>query len=225
MSRLRISQVAEQANVNIETIRYYERFGLMPEVPRAESGYRLFPTEIVERIKFIKRAQELGFTLKEIRKLLSVSDGTEYDCNDIRKFAVSKIDEIKQKILDLEKIKTVLHDLSKECPACGSLNDCPILLNFKDGGNKMAKRIIEVFTAGCHVCEKAVNEIKALACPNCEVVIYDLNKKCESGECVAKAKEYGIESLPAVAINGKLVSCCANRGIDIEALKKAGLGQ
>jgi len=89
----------------------------------------------------------------------------------------------------------------------------------------MAKRLIEVFTAGCYVCEKAVNEIKALACPNCEVKVYDLNKKCETGECEVKAKEYGVNSIPAVAIDGKLISCCTNRGIDIEALKTAGLGQ
>lgn len=225
MSGLKIGQVAEQANVNIETIRYYERFGLISQVQRAESGYRLFPNEIVERIKFIKRAQELGFTLTEIKKLLSVTDGEEYDCNDIRQFALQKIYEVEQKILDLEKIKATLHDLSIQCPANGSTDSCPILLKFRDGGNKMAKRIIEVFTAGCCVCEGAVKEIQALAYPNCEVIIYDLNKKCATGECEVKAKEYGIQSLPAVAIDGKLVSCCSNRGIDIEALKKAGLGQ
>lgn len=89
----------------------------------------------------------------------------------------------------------------------------------------MAKRLIEVFTAGCYVCENAVKEIKALACPNCEVKVYDLNKKCDTNECENKAKQYGINSVPAVAIDGKLVDCCSNRGIDIEALKRAGLGQ
>ena len=163
MSGLKIGQVAERANVNIETIRYYERFGLMPEVPRTESRYRLFPVEIVERIKFIKRAQELGFTLTEIKKLLSVSDGEEYDCYDIRQFALQKIDEVEQKIFDLEKIKATLHNLSIQCPANGPTDNCPILLKLKDGGNKMAKRKIEVFTAGCCVCESAVKEIQALA--------------------------------------------------------------
>lgn len=89
----------------------------------------------------------------------------------------------------------------------------------------MAKRLIEVFTAGCYICEKAIKEIKANACPNCEVKIYDLNKKCDTNECEIKAKQYGINSIPAVAIDGKLVDCCSNRGIDIEVLKRAGLGQ
>lgn len=89
----------------------------------------------------------------------------------------------------------------------------------------MAKRLIEVFTAGCYVCDNAIKQVKELACPNCEVIVYDLNKKCDTNECETKAKQYGINSVPAVAIEGKLVDCCSNRGIDIEALKRAGLGQ
>ncbi|OLN31416.1 thioredoxin family protein [Desulfosporosinus metallidurans] len=87
------------------------------------------------------------------------------------------------------------------------------------------KRLIEIFTAGCYICENAVKEIKTLACPNCEVKVYDLNKKCDTNECVEKAEQYGVKSVPAVAINGKLVDCCSNRGIDYETLKRAGLGQ
>lgn len=89
----------------------------------------------------------------------------------------------------------------------------------------MAKRLIEVFTSGCYVCDNAVKQIKELACPNCQVVVYDLNKKCDTNECEDKAKKYGIQSVPAVAIDGKLVDCCKNKGIDIEILKAAGLGQ
>ncbi|MGE6718315.1 thioredoxin family protein [Peribacillus frigoritolerans] len=89
----------------------------------------------------------------------------------------------------------------------------------------MAKRLIEVFTAGCSVCEGAVQQVKDLACSNCEVVVYDLNKKCDTNECETKAKAYGVKSVPAIAINGKLVDCCSNNGIDIDALKAAGLGQ
>lgn len=87
------------------------------------------------------------------------------------------------------------------------------------------KRLIEIFTAGCYICENAVKEIKTLACPNCEVKVYDLNKKSDTNECVEKAEQYGVKSVPAVAINGKLVDCCSNRGIDYETLKRAGLGQ
>lgn len=82
-----------------------------------------------------------------------------------------------------------------------------------------------MFTAGCSVCEGAVQQVKDLACDNCEVVVYDLNKKCDTLECEAKAKEYGVKSVPAVEINGKLVDFCNNNGINIDALKAAGLGQ
>jgi len=87
------------------------------------------------------------------------------------------------------------------------------------------KRKIEVFTAGCSVCDETVEQVKAAACPSCEVIVYDLNKGCETDECRQKAKEYGIKSIPAVAINGKLASCCCNQSVDIDVLKQAGLGQ
>ncbi|MEW2059062.1 glutaredoxin [Streptomyces griseus] len=89
----------------------------------------------------------------------------------------------------------------------------------------MAKRLIEVFTAGCSVCEDAVRQVKDLACDNCEVVVYDLNKKCDTLEWEEKAKAYGVKSVPAVAINKKLVDYCMNNSIDIETLKAAGLGK
>jgi hypothetical protein len=89
----------------------------------------------------------------------------------------------------------------------------------------MAKRKIEVFTAGCYVCDGVVKKIKELTCPNCEVIVYDLNKKCETNECEDKAKQYGIKSVPAVAISGKLIDCCTNKGVDFETLKRADLGQ
>lgn len=88
----------------------------------------------------------------------------------------------------------------------------------------MAKRKIEVFTAGCPVCDKAVKLVKSLACPSCEVVVYDLNKGCKTNECREKAEAYGIQRLPAVAANGSLVDCCKQGGIDAAALKAAGIG-
>ncbi len=87
------------------------------------------------------------------------------------------------------------------------------------------KRKIEVFTAGCPVCEETVKQVQDAACPSCDVIVHDLNKGCETNVCRDKAKEYGVKSVPAVAIDGKLASCCTNNGVDIEALKQAGLGQ
>lgn len=87
-----------------------------------------------------------------------------------------------------------------------------------------SKRKIEVFTAGCPICDEAVAKVKKAACPSCDVIVYDLNKGCETNECRDKAKEYGIKSVPAVVIDGKLADCCSGKGIDVESLRQAGLG-
>lgn len=87
------------------------------------------------------------------------------------------------------------------------------------------KRKIELFTAGCAVCEPVVEMINSMACSSCEVVIYNLSQPCDTNECLEKVKTYGIKSLPAIAVNGKLLSCCQGKGISVEELKNAGIGQ
>ncbi|MBO6794407.1 thioredoxin family protein [Cyclobacterium plantarum] len=87
------------------------------------------------------------------------------------------------------------------------------------------KRQIEVFTAGCPVCEPTVKTVKEMACDSCEVTVYDLVKQCDDKVCVDKMKEYNITSLPAVAVNGKLLACCQNRGVSKEELAAAGIGK
>lgn len=87
------------------------------------------------------------------------------------------------------------------------------------------KRKIELFTAGCTVCEPVVEMVKAMACSSCEVVIYNLTQPCETKECLEKVKTYGIKALPAIAVDGKLLSCCQNKGISAEELQKAGIGK
>jgi hypothetical protein len=87
------------------------------------------------------------------------------------------------------------------------------------------KRKIEVFTAGCSVCSPVVDMVKSMACSDCEVIVYNLAEPCESKECIDKAKAYGIKALPAVAVNGKLLSCCQNKGVSEAELRNAGIGQ
>lgn len=87
------------------------------------------------------------------------------------------------------------------------------------------KKQVEIFTAGCYVCDDVVKQVQALACSNCEITVYDLNQKCETNDCEDKAKQYGVRSVPAVAINGQLVDCCQGGGVDFDALRAAGLGQ
>lgn len=90
---------------------------------------------------------------------------------------------------------------------------------------KKSKRKIEVFTAGCPVCEPVVEMVKSLTCSDCEVTIYNLQQPCDTKECIDLAKTYSVKALPAVAVNGKLLSCCQNNGITEKALRNAGIGE
>ncbi|MBD81450.1 MAG: glutaredoxin [Crocinitomicaceae bacterium] len=87
------------------------------------------------------------------------------------------------------------------------------------------KRQIEIFTARCPVCEPVVKTVKEMACDSCEVTVYNLVEQCDDKVCVDKMKKYNINSLPAVAVNEKLLSCCQNRGVSKEELAAAGIGK
>jgi MerR family mercuric resistance operon transcriptional regulator len=122
-----MSRLARLGGVNLETIRYYEREGLLPRPPRTRSGYRIFPSAAAQRLRFIKRAQQLGFSLSEIRELLAlrVKQGTKRD--QIRARADAKIADIEQKIQTLTAMKRALAQLTTQCSGCGPISECPIL--------------------------------------------------------------------------------------------------
>jgi MerR family transcriptional regulator, mercuric resistance operon regulatory protein len=125
--RYRISELAEKCGVNKETIRYYERVGLLSEPSRTNAGYRMFSEGSVNRIKFIKRMQDLGFTLAEIAKLLGVVDKDDERCIDMYNFVVNKIEEVQTRIGDLKMIEQMLFNLKERCPNEKSLYECPII--------------------------------------------------------------------------------------------------
>ncbi len=124
---LTTGQVAKHAKVNVETIRYYERRGLIPEPPRRESGYRQYSTKTVDRIRFIKHAQELGFSLKEIQELLSLRLDPSTPAIEVRKKTEAKVRDIEEKIDALQKIKHSLLHLIGQCDGHGTVDDCPII--------------------------------------------------------------------------------------------------
>lgn len=127
METLTTSEVAAQAGVNIETVRYYERRGLLPEPPRRASGYRQYEPEHVARIRFIKRAKELGFTLAEIADLLSMRAAPHASTAPVRQHTRAKIREIDQKIEDLQRIRATLVALMDACDETLTTRECPIL--------------------------------------------------------------------------------------------------
>ena len=124
---LKIGEVAERGGVNLQTIRYYERERLLPEPPRLESGYRMFPESTVRRVRFIKRAQEIGFSLSEIRELLSLRMDAQRERTEVLTLAQAKMADIDGKIRTLKAMKTVLNRLTERCSGCGPASECPIL--------------------------------------------------------------------------------------------------
>ncbi|MGE7922399.1 Hg(II)-responsive transcriptional regulator [Viridibacillus arvi] len=125
--RYHINELAEKCSINKETIRYYERIGLLSEPSRTTAGYRIYSDETVNRLQFIKRMQNLGFTLAEIDKLLGVVDKDDVRCKDMYTFVTQKTVEVQKKIRDLKRIEHMLINLKECCPDEKSLHECPII--------------------------------------------------------------------------------------------------
>jgi Hg(II)-responsive transcriptional regulator len=128
---MRIGEIAKQVGITVEAIRFYEKQGLIPPPKRNESGYRDYPEGAVQHVSFIKRAKELGFSLKEIKELMSLQYSPGTTCGEVKKQAEVKILDIEQKIEDLQKIKLVLVDLVSVCPGQGPISECPIIGSIK----------------------------------------------------------------------------------------------
>lgn len=127
MKSLTIGQVARLAGVGVETVRFYEREGLLDQPARRESGYRQYPRGAVARLRFIKRAKELGFQLKEIRELIALRLDPDANRADVRRRAEARVADIHARIADLQKMLHALHGLTAACDGDGPALDCPIL--------------------------------------------------------------------------------------------------
>jgi MerR family mercuric resistance operon transcriptional regulator len=121
---LTIGQLATKAEVNVETIRYYERRGLIERPDKPASGYRKYSDEVLHRLLFIRRSQTLGFKLDEIENLLFLSVG---HCTEIQSIAEHKLDQVTNKIKDLQKLENVLRDLVRQCGESVDKAHCPIV--------------------------------------------------------------------------------------------------
>lgn len=127
MTVLTIGQVAKHAGVTVETLRFYEKQGLIPSPIRNASGYRVYEAAMVKRVRFIQRAKDLGFTLKEIGELLNLRQTRETSCLQVRQVAQTKVTEIDQKLQELQRMRRALTLLATRCEVEGTLGECPIL--------------------------------------------------------------------------------------------------
>lgn len=137
---LSAGKLAKAAAVNIETLRYYEKRGLLPEPPRKESGYRVYPESAVERLLFIKGSQALGFTLEEIRELLTLRVDKHATRTDVRQRAYEKVQDIEQKIAALQAMRHALNELIKQCHGDGPTAECPILDALRQAGLGLVRK-------------------------------------------------------------------------------------
>jgi Hg(II)-responsive transcriptional regulator len=132
MESLRIGQLARQAGVHLETVRYYERRGLLSQPPRSRSGYRQYPLETVRRVRFIKRAQSLGFTLEEIEDLLALRVQHRRGCGAVEQEARGVLTRVESRIAELERMRNVLTKLVVACRERRATEECPILDALED---------------------------------------------------------------------------------------------
>jgi len=127
MRTLTIGQVAAQTGTNAETLRFYEREGLIPPPARSDAGYRHYSDAVIQRVRFIQRAKEVGFSLREIGELLSLRADPHTSCAEVKARAQEKIASIEAKQRDLETMRAALAKLARQCRGRGPVSECPIL--------------------------------------------------------------------------------------------------
>ncbi|GGN51170.1 transcriptional regulator [Novosphingobium indicum] len=120
------AQLARKTGCNLETIRYYEKVGLLPAPPRSANGYRVYSPELVQRLQFILRARDLGYAMEEIRSLLSLTDTGAQTCGEVMMRTRSHLDDVRRHISDLQKIENTLAITLSKCTG-GDVPECPVL--------------------------------------------------------------------------------------------------
>lgn len=121
-----IGVLSDRTGVNIETIRYYEREGLLPDPPRTAGGHRSYGEDHLKRLTFIRRSRELGFSMAEIRDLLALVDGGSYTCGEVKALTIDHAKNVREKIVDLQRMEKMLDAISSQCEG-GSIPECPII--------------------------------------------------------------------------------------------------
>jgi MerR family mercuric resistance operon transcriptional regulator len=125
-STMLIGELSGRTGCNIETIRYYERIGLLPPPPRSAGGHRLYGVDHLKRLTFIRRGRQLGFALKEVRGLLAMVDGGGQTCDEVQALTLAHLDEVRRKIADLKAMERVLDAMAAECEG-GTVPACPVI--------------------------------------------------------------------------------------------------
>ncbi|MEQ8664865.1 MAG: MerR family DNA-binding protein [Rhodospirillales bacterium] len=174
MTRFTISHAAKAASVNIETIRFYERKGLIKQPPKpSKGGAREYDKETVFRIKFVRQAQEIGFSLREIGELLSLRADPNADCADVRSRAIEKREQVQAKYDQLSHMRDALDELIASCPGGGDVNACTILEAMERGLHRLEINppIEEKPREGSEMMKTTILNIDGMHCEGCAQTI------------------------------------------------------
>lgn len=123
---LAIGALSRRSGVHIETIRYYERIGILPKPPRTQGGHRVYGQDHLKRLSFVRRSRELGFTLDEVRGLLELVDGGRYTCAEVKTITLNHLADVRHKIADLRRLGRTLSEMAGKCKG-GKVPDCPVI--------------------------------------------------------------------------------------------------
>ncbi len=169
--RLTIGELARQSRLGVETIRFYESEGLLAKPERPPGGIRTYPRQAIERLSFVHEAKAMGFTLREIRDLISLRDDPHADAAAVRDRAMAKLDEVEAKVEGFERMRSTLRDLLSRCPGRGDLGGCPIVqalsvtkaseARSETGKGKREMKLIDLSIQGMH-CERCARTVEAL---------------------------------------------------------------
>jgi len=171
MAALTIGAVARRAGVGVETVRFYERRGLLRRPPRPGSGFRTYPEEIVARLRFIRQAQVLGFTLKEIGDLLALRVAPGTDCAAVRTRAAAKLADVEGRLAELERIRGALAKLVAACPGSGAVASCTILESLAETASARPARPTRRRNARSKDMKSLELKIEGMHCDGCAATI------------------------------------------------------
>jgi MerR family mercuric resistance operon transcriptional regulator len=228
---LTIGQLVRRLGLNVRTLRYYECIGLVPAPARTESGYRLYSQADEQLLRFVLHAKRLGFSPVVIRRIVQLGrEGSA--CGYVREALSERLAELDVQIADLQRLRSQLSAVANEWQErgssargrlCGLIErwaHSPLTID-EEGMMATRTRKVEVFTAGCPICEPAVELVRRIAGSDDDVTIYDVNS---DPQAAARARAANVTRLPTVLVDGRPAGCCQFGPVTEADLRAAGVG-
>jgi DNA-binding transcriptional MerR regulator/glutaredoxin len=225
----KIGELAQRLGLNVRTLRYYEKIGLLPPPTRTESGYRLYSEADERLLRFVLQAKRMGFTLEEIRQIMRRSRHGSV-CDYVRETLRQHIEALDAKIAEFQRTRKELQAAENVWQEMGDAHDgtfCGLIERWSDPltGKEVTamagKRQVEVFTAGCPLCDPVVELVKRIACDDCDVTVYNLHDDADAAE---RAKALNVHRVPMVLVNGQPADGCQFDPVTEAGLRAAGIG-